>query len=125
MKFLASLALATLAVAAPSSKRAPSPLDVKLEASGNSAVKATITNNGKNDLKVLKTGTFLDSAPVEKAQVFAGGKLSRDLHCCSLNKYLIQLQSSQLSSMASVCVCQTARWRMMTSSSSLQAHLSR
>ncbi|CAM1502413.1 Fc.00g043970.m01.CDS01 [Cosmosporella sp. VM-42] len=73
MKFFASLALASLAVAAPAvQKRAPTPLGVKLELQGNSKVKAVITNNGKKDLKVLKSGTFLDTAAVEKAQVYSG-----------------------------------------------------
>lgn len=76
MKFFAPLALASLAMAAPSSvqQRAPSALDVQLEMEGNSKVKAIITNNGKNGLKILKTGTFLDTAAVEKAKVFSGSK---------------------------------------------------
>ncbi|KAF2115652.1 neutral protease [Lophiotrema nucula] len=47
-----------------------SPLDVKLEMVGNTAVKASITNTGAADLKVFKTGTFLDNSAVEKVQVF-------------------------------------------------------
>ncbi|KAF5024185.1 hypothetical protein F66182_3699 [Fusarium sp. NRRL 66182] len=75
MKLLAGLALASMAVAAPLvDKRAPTPLDVKLELEGNSRVKAVITNHGKNNLKLLKVGTFLDSAPVERAQVFSAEK---------------------------------------------------
>ncbi|KAI0434168.1 neutral protease 2-like protein [Xylaria sp. FL1042] len=70
MKFLGNVALlASLASAASLGKRA-APLDVQLEQVGNSAIKATITNTGAEDLKVLKTGTILDSAPVEKVQVF-------------------------------------------------------
>ncbi|KAM5346346.1 hypothetical protein ACJ41O_009351 [Fusarium nematophilum] len=73
MKLLAGLALASMAVAAPlADKRAPTPLDVQLQMQGNSKVKAVITNNGKNNLKLLKSGTFLDTAAVEKAQVFSG-----------------------------------------------------
>lgn len=72
MKFLSTLVLASMAVAAPS-KRAPTPLDVKLEMVSNSEVKATVTNNGKNNLKLFKSGTFLDSAPVEKVTVLSGG----------------------------------------------------
>lgn len=71
MKFLSVLGLVALAAAAPS--KAPA-LDVKLEADGNSGVKAVISNNGKKDLKIMKTGTILDSAPVEKATVLSGGK---------------------------------------------------
>ncbi|KAG6270273.1 hypothetical protein E4U48_003903 [Claviceps purpurea] len=67
MKFAASLvALFSLAAAAP---QAPTPLDVKLEMADNSAVKATITNNGKTDLKVFKTGTIFDEAAIQKAQI--------------------------------------------------------
>ena len=77
MKFAAGLALASLAAAAPAvQKRGPTPLDVKLEMLDNSKVKAIVTNNGKNNLKVLKTGTFLDTVAVEKAQVFSNGMLS-------------------------------------------------
>lgn len=81
MKFFAGLALASLALAAPAvqKQRAPTPLDVKLELQGNSKVKAIITNHGKNNLKVLKSGTFLDNSAVEKAQVFSGG---RSYKCC-------------------------------------------
>ncbi|KAI0459187.1 neutral protease 2-like protein [Xylaria acuta] len=72
MKFLGNIALlASLASAASMGKRA-SPLDVQIEKVGNSGLKATITNTGAEDLKVLKTGTILDSAPVEKVQVFQG-----------------------------------------------------
>jgi deuterolysin len=72
MKFLAGLAaLVSLAAAAPHG--GPTPLDVKLEMNGNSAVKATITNNGKNNLKVLKVGTIFDTSAVEKATVSANG----------------------------------------------------
>ncbi|KAI1132829.1 neutral protease 2-like protein [Nemania abortiva] len=72
MKFLGNVAfLATLVSAASMGKRA-SPLDVQIEQVGNSGLKAVITNTGAEDLKVLKTGTILDSAPVEKVQVFQG-----------------------------------------------------
>ncbi|KAF4994997.1 hypothetical protein FDECE_12931 [Fusarium decemcellulare] len=75
MKLLAGLALASMAVAAPLvDKRAPTPLDVQLQMQGNSKVKAVISNKGKNNLKLLKVGTFLDSTAVEKAQVFSGEK---------------------------------------------------
>ncbi|ORY60064.1 Deuterolysin metalloprotease family-domain-containing protein [Pseudomassariella vexata] len=72
MKFLAGVSvLASLASAASVELgRRASPLDVKLEMVGNTAVKATITNNGAEDLKVFKTGTFLDDSAVEKVEVF-------------------------------------------------------
>lgn len=74
MKFLAGLScLAALAsaVVVDLNKR-DSPLDVKIEAVGNSGVKASITNTGASDLKVFKTGSILDKLAVEKAEVFAG-----------------------------------------------------
>ncbi|SPJ85125.1 related to neutral proteinase [Fusarium torulosum] len=75
MKLLAGLALASMAVAAPLvDKRAPTPLNVELQMMGNSKVKAVITNNGRSNLKLLKVGTFLDTAPVERAQVFSAEK---------------------------------------------------
>lgn len=77
MKLLAGLAFASLAAAVPVFQRqplyqrAPTGLGVELQMEGNSKVKAIITNNGKNNLKVLKSGTFLDTSAVEKAQVFS------------------------------------------------------
>jgi hypothetical protein len=73
MKFFAVAAVASLAnaVSLDFAKR-DSALDVKLELTGNTAVKAVITNTGSEDLKVLKTGSFLDSAAVEKAEVYQG-----------------------------------------------------
>ncbi|KAI1632752.1 neutral protease 2-like protein [Biscogniauxia mediterranea] len=74
MKFLASVSLLATAASAVSvglNKR-ESPLDIKLQMIGNTGVKATITNTGSASLKVFKTGTFLDSAPVEKVKVFQG-----------------------------------------------------
>ena len=75
MKFIAGVAaLASLAAAAPAPSGAPTPLDVKLEAAGNGGqVKATITNNGKNDLKIFRHGTIFDNASTEKATVTSGG----------------------------------------------------
>ncbi|CAI6340145.1 unnamed protein product [Periconia digitata] len=73
MKFLSLAALVSLAnaVSVDLAKR-DSPLDVKLEMTGNTAVKAKITNTGSEALKVLKVGSFLDSTPVEKVSVFQG-----------------------------------------------------
>jgi len=75
MKFFAVAAVASLAnaVSLDFSKR-DSALDVKLELTGNTAVKAVITNTGSEDLKVLKTGSFLDKATVEKVNVYQGCK---------------------------------------------------
>lgn len=75
MKFLPLAALASLANAASVDlAKRDSPLDVKLEVTGNTAVKAKITNNGSEALKVLKVGSFLDKVPVEKVSVFKGSK---------------------------------------------------
>lgn len=72
MKFLAGLAaLATLAAAAPS---APTPLDIKLESAGNTEIKAIITNNGKNNLKILRAGTILDNSAIQKTSISNGCK---------------------------------------------------
>ncbi|XWW94835.1 hypothetical protein V2A60_002783 [Cordyceps javanica] len=73
MKFFTlAAALASVAVAAPST--APSPLDVKIESTGSSGeVKATITNTGKNNLKIFKHGTIFDDAHTEKAAIEADG----------------------------------------------------
>lgn len=70
MKFLSFVALASMAMAAPANKKRANALDVKLEQIGNTEVRAIISNNGVNNLKVLKTGTILDTNPVEKVQVF-------------------------------------------------------
>ncbi|KAL7820678.1 Deuterolysin metalloprotease family domain-containing protein [Trichoderma gracile] len=71
MKFISGLlALAALASAAPG--KAPTPLDIKLESAGNAEIKAVITNTGKNNLKIFKTGTILDNSPVEKVKISSG-----------------------------------------------------
>ena len=51
-----------------------SPLELSLTMIGNTKVKATLSNTGSTDLKVLKKGTFLDSAPVEKVKVYGASK---------------------------------------------------
>ncbi|KAI0886669.1 Deuterolysin metalloprotease family-domain-containing protein [Annulohypoxylon maeteangense] len=76
MKFTAGVSLFAAVASAISvdlTKR-DTPLDVKLEMVGNTAVKASITNTGASDLKIFKTGTFLDeNAPTEKVAVYQGG----------------------------------------------------
>lgn len=79
MKLLSALAFASWATAAPQ-KRAPSPLNVELGMVGNSEVKATVTNTGESTLKLFKTGTFLDTAPVEKAHVVSNGWAPFSIH---------------------------------------------
>ncbi|CAL8584866.1 hypothetical protein XPA_010449 [Xanthoria parietina] len=46
---------------------------VTLSSAGGSVVKASIKNNADTTLKFLKSGTFLDSAPVDRATVFKNG----------------------------------------------------
>lgn len=71
MKFIALFAAAASAL---SIQQRASPLSVKLEMVGNSEVKATITNTGSENVRLLRTGTILDSAAVEKTNVFSGGE---------------------------------------------------
>ncbi|KAH4074029.1 neutral protease [Parastagonospora nodorum] len=77
MKFqiLSVAALASLASAVSDAlDKRDSPLDVSLEVTDNTNVKATIKNTGTEDLKLFKTGTFLDDSHVEKVEVFRSGK---------------------------------------------------
>lgn len=76
MKLISGLAtLVSIAAAAPSMvDRASSPLNVKLEKAGNSAIKATISNVGHEDLRIFRPGSIFDSSSVEKAKVKAGGE---------------------------------------------------
>jgi deuterolysin len=69
---VAALASLASAVSAALDKEG-SPLSVSLEVTDNTAVKATIKNTGSEDLKLFKTGTFLDDAHVEKVEVFKAG----------------------------------------------------
>lgn len=72
MKLLSSVSFLASLVSAVSVDlaRRDSPLEVKLEMIGNTAVKASITNNGDAELKLFKTGSILDTTPVEKVGVF-------------------------------------------------------
>ncbi|KAK1777215.1 Deuterolysin metalloprotease family-domain-containing protein [Copromyces sp. CBS 386.78] len=73
MKFLAGLSLIASVASAMSVDltQRGGPLDVKIEVVGNTNVKASITNTGMEPLKVLKTGSILDTAAVEKTQIFS------------------------------------------------------
>ncbi|KAI4869879.1 Deuterolysin metalloprotease family-domain-containing protein [Hypoxylon rubiginosum] len=76
MKFSAGISLFAAVASAISVDLAKrdTPLDVKLEMVGNTAVKASITNTGATDLKVFKTGTFLDeNSATEKVAIYQGG----------------------------------------------------
>lgn len=79
MKFSAGLSLVLASIASSTAvnlNKRETPLDVKLEMVGNTEVKATVTNTGASPLKVFKTGTFLDSSPIEKVEIYSPGKSS-------------------------------------------------
>ncbi|KAF2838350.1 hypothetical protein M501DRAFT_976660 [Patellaria atrata CBS 101060] len=75
MRISASLSLAALvtlvSAASVNLNKRNSDVKVDIEAVGNTLIKAIVHNTGTSDLKLLKTGTFLDSAPVEHAKVFS------------------------------------------------------
>ena len=74
LKVVSLIALPLVAsVAIDLEKRAPA-VSVTLSSVGGSVVKAVIKNNAEKDLTLLKSGSFLDSAPVEKATVSKNGK---------------------------------------------------
>jgi len=78
MKFLPGIALFGSMAAAMSidlTQRA-SPLGVEISVVDNANIQAVITNNGETVLKILKTGSILDSTAVEKSSIFAGGKIN-------------------------------------------------
>lgn len=76
MKFIAAIAaLVGLASAtAVDVKKRDSPLTVDLESIGNSKVAVTITNTDSVGYNILSKGTILDTADVEKLEVFTAGK---------------------------------------------------
>lgn len=74
LKLVSLIALPLVAsVAINLEKRAPA-VSVSLSSVEGSVVKAVIQNTADEDLTLLKAGSFLDSAPVEKAIVFQNGK---------------------------------------------------
>ncbi len=75
MKTIAHVvALAALAAAAPSLAAGDPAIEVKLEMQGNSNVKAVVTNNGSENVKIFKHSGLLDSSPVHKVQVSSAGE---------------------------------------------------
>lgn len=75
VQILSVAALASLASAfSDALSKRDSPLAVTLEVTDNTHVKALIVNNGSEDLKLFKTGTFLDDSHVEKVEVFKAGE---------------------------------------------------
>ncbi len=76
MKFLSVLTSAASVSAVALRDASTGQLAVTLQAVGNSQVKATIQNNGKEDISLLKPGSIFDSSAVQKVKVTAGGKLT-------------------------------------------------
>lgn len=76
MKLLAwlSMLVTVVAVSFQKDRRQDTLLRVAVESVGNSALKASITNTGSESLKILRTGSILDSRAVERAEVFSGCK---------------------------------------------------
>lgn len=78
MKFISQLTLAALVSYASSTAvdvhKRDSPLNVKIDATGNSEVKLTLVNSGNKPLNLLSTGTLLDEKnPVEKVSMYTAG----------------------------------------------------
>jgi deuterolysin len=74
---LVSVAVSSFAAGSAITPRAPALiLDLTLAPTADNAkISAILTNTGNTTLNLLKYGTFLDSAPVEKVAVFSKGKL--------------------------------------------------
>ncbi|KAJ6779994.1 hypothetical protein PWT90_06878 [Aphanocladium album] len=53
--------------------RASSPIDVKIERTGNTLIKATVTNTGSENLRLLKTGSIIDKPSTKKVEAFSNG----------------------------------------------------
>ncbi|OAL73506.1 hypothetical protein A7D00_1533 [Trichophyton violaceum] len=79
MKFLTALsaigALVATATAAavPNTPAKQSMIDVQLSATGNTMIKATITNKGDKALNLLQFNTILDKNPTRKVRVYQNG----------------------------------------------------
>ncbi|KAJ4394663.1 hypothetical protein N0V93_003882 [Gnomoniopsis smithogilvyi] len=69
-----SMLVSVLAVSIPDNRRRDTPLEVTVESVENSALKASITNTGSEPLRLLKTGSILDSAAIERAEIFSGSE---------------------------------------------------
>ncbi|KAI8634478.1 neutral protease [Xylariaceae sp. FL1651] len=80
VKFAAAVsALATVASAASVGVTKLASLEVNIEMVGNSSVKASITNTGIEDLKIFKTGSFLDKTPTEKVKILRANQMQSGL----------------------------------------------
>jgi hypothetical protein len=84
-------------------------LDVKLTATGNTIVKASITNTGSTPLNLFNKGTFLDSAAVEKVTVSADGMQTHFFSNFSLSVSLIAMLWICLQPLASIQGCACAK----------------
>ena len=76
MKIFANFSITILVgLAASTAIRQHAPgIEVRLRSVGNSGIKATIKNTGSESLRLLKEGTILDRAPVQKLHVKSKGK---------------------------------------------------
>lgn len=74
MKFLSVLTGAASVSAVAIRDATQGQVDVTLQAIGNHEVKATIQNNGNEDISFLKPGSIFDSSAVRKVKVTTGGK---------------------------------------------------
>jgi deuterolysin len=54
--------------------RRDSPFSVEIQMTQNSHIKATVTNTGSSDIKILRTGSILDPSAIEKSNIFQGCK---------------------------------------------------
>jgi Deuterolysin metalloprotease (M35) family len=73
MKLFINLALLSGVVTSSVLLRQRSLLDVHLKSVGNTAVVATVKNNGSKNLRLLSEGTLFDTAPVQKLSVKGAG----------------------------------------------------
>jgi hypothetical protein len=104
---IASFAALSISTAIPLHRRSDV-LDVKLTATGNTLVKASITNTGSTPLNLFNKGTFLDSAAVEKVTVSANGMLiyflSHHLYLSLFVGHVLDW-SANFSEQAGMCSC--------------------
>jgi hypothetical protein len=74
MRLLRSILLAGYAIVVVGARRVSSSLDIKIASAGQTHIKATITNHGYHDLRLLNVGTILDKGPVKKLAIKSSSK---------------------------------------------------
>ncbi|KAM5466032.1 putative deuterolysin [Microsporum audouinii] len=70
---LGALVATATAAAVPSAPVKQSVIDIQLSATGNTMIKATITNKGDQALNLLQFNTILDKNPTRKVRVYQNG----------------------------------------------------